>query len=235
MFKIMQATFLAAALCLTASVFAQPLCTRNCQNNVIKVRGGGTLASPNPVSVGFDVKVAKVDILAKNGVIVKGSIAVSSEAAGPVDPVTGIDVEVTGTVDAVRVFADHPDVVWAHGFLNAGSFIRVGRDRSTPPGTFLPEFIVGCDGEFLVAFTPWGATTLLTVFEDSDLTATIQDFCDLPEEGTEETPTSLINATAGFSQILLSNGASPGKFFIETPCVDTSVGCPLTNPCDTDL
>lgn len=227
MFKTFQLAILAATLCLSAALSAN--------HDVIKVKGGGTVIGVNinppltNVTGRFTTNVTRVDIYAKEDRIIKGSITINSEKAGPVDPIYGVDVEAIFSVDAVRVFANHPDVVWVHGFADAGSFIRIGTYFG---GTFTPIPINDCTGEFVAAFTSWGEAHIISIEESPENITLIQNFCNLPEEGAE----SLISLVGGFNSIMLPNGDLPGKFYIETPHhKDLTVGCPISTNCINQL
>jgi hypothetical protein len=226
MFKTFQLAILAVTLCLSSALAAN--------HDFIKVKGGGTVVGvninntpPPPYVTGrFTANVTRVDIVAKEDHIIKGSISINSEKAGPVDPIYGVDVEANFSVDAVRVFAKHPDVVWVHGFADAGSFIRIGTYFG---GNFTPIPINGCPGEFVAAFTSWGEAHIISIETTPENIALMQNFCNLPEEGSEE---SLISLVGGFDHIMLRNGDLPGKFYIETPRHrDMTVGCPISTNC----
>lgn len=170
----------------------------------VSVNGGGTFANDNALSGGYNVGVNKFNIHAERDSIQKGRIKVSSFIAGPIDPVTGIDFEANATVDAVRVFADHPDVVWVHGYA-AGS-ISFGTSPGYGPLAGTTHIFTPTDGEFIGAISSFGRTNFLSVFENGG---------PLPLffAATEDQLTATVG---GFSRTLLTNGAEPGKVCIET-------------------
>lgn len=171
----------------------------------VYVKGEATYLSPNSISDGFNANVTKIHIRAYNNHIHKGTFSVSSTKAGPVDPVTGIDFEAHSTIDAVKVFEDHPEIVWCHGVstgtITYGSSSEYGELAGQ---TFL---LNDTNGEFIGAITPWGRTNFLTVFENENNP--------LPNFATA-TESELIELVEGFSRIMLTTGAQPGKVKIET-------------------
>jgi hypothetical protein len=189
-----------------AFFFTSALMAESDSNFQILVKGGGTFVSPNALSNGFNSNVTKLVIKARENRIKKGIFRVSSTAAGPIDPITGVDFELKARIDAARVFADHPDVVWVHGFTKTG-FITFGTDPGYGPlaGTTTPLNAV--NGELIGAVTTWGRTNFLTVFENGNVP--------LPNffTATEGEFTALVG---GFSRILLTTGAKPGKLRVET-------------------
>lgn len=170
----------------------------------VTVNGGGTFQSFNGISGGYNLSVNKFSIHAERDSIQKGKIKVSSFAAAPIDPVTGIDFEALATVDAVRVFADHPDVVWVHGY--ASGSIRFGTSPSYGPLAGTTHIFTPSDGEYIGAISSFGRTNFLSVFENGG---------PLPlfYAATED---QLSAAVGGFSRLLVNGGAEPGKVCIET-------------------
>jgi hypothetical protein len=168
------------------------------------VKGGGTYFYPNPLSNGFGENVTKINLKAKGNRIIKGSVFISSTKAVPFSPVTGTNFEAVGIIDAVRVFPTHPNIVWIHGRQVSG-FVTLGTALAPPNGStslYNPE-----NGEFIGAITIWGRTNILSVLENNNQP--------LPNFFTS-TEGELTEAVGGFSRILLTNGAKPGKMIIKT-------------------
>lgn len=179
----------------------------------VVVNGGGTYLTENSVNTSFGVTVTTFNIKAKKNRILHGEFHVSSNEAAPVDPVNGIDFEADGVIDAVRVFANHPDIVWCHGFIKKG-FIKFGTNPSL--GEFAGQTIQinNALGEFIGAVTTWGRTNFLTVLENGGKP--------LPNFFTSSQK-KLIKLVQGFSRVLLKNGTKPGVVKIETSGGDITI------------
>lgn len=170
----------------------------------VSVHGGGTYQSLNDINNSFNLTVNEFNIVAKRNYIEKGKITVSSLAAAPIDAIAGIDFEANARVDAIRVFETYPDIVWVHGF--ATGFISFGVSPAYGPLAGTTHFFTPTDGEFIGAISPFGRTNFLSVFENGGA---------LPNFFTA-TESDLITLVGGFSRLLLTNGAEPGKVCIET-------------------
>lgn len=195
--------FLRYLLALTYALIFSSLLSAH-EKSFVAVSGGGTMVTPNSISVGFNAANNKFDIEAKGNKILHGTVLISSLAAGPVDPVTGVIFEADVRVDAVRVFADHPDVVWVHGTTQG--FITFGTSPQYPfPGQTIA--LTPQNGEVIGAVTTWGRTNFLTVLENGNIP--LPNFFSASEN-------ELISLVQGFSRILLTTGAAPGEICIET-------------------
>lgn len=176
------------------------------QYRPVRVCGGGTMFSPNPWSDGFSSTVTLIDVKGDEHVLHRGSFSISSEAAGPIDPITGIDFEAVGSIDAIRTFSSHPNVVWCHGHTKHGS-ITFGTSPGYIPfsGTTVPLNPV--NGEFIGAVTTWGRTSFVTVFEHG---GPLPDFFNATEA-------ELCSLVSGWSRILTPLGATPGAITLQLP------------------
>lgn len=172
------------------------------KNSVVK--GGGTYAFSNTLSQGFNLNVVELDVKSKGNRLVKGSVSISTEKAGPIDPVTGVDEEAKGCIDAIRVFAAHPGFVWVHGFLEG--FIVSGTAVVPPNGSI--QYFNQQNGEFIGAVSTCGRTNFLSVLENNN--QPLPDFYTATED-------ELITTVGGFSRLLLTNGAKPAKMVIKVP------------------
>lgn len=215
---------LAFTFSFTAALMAESHSNHHQQISVL-VKGSGTFVNPNPISNGFNANISKFNIKARGTHLITGSYKVSSSKAAPIDPITGVDFEVKKScIDGVRVFASHPDIVWVHGFIQKG-FIIFGLAVIPPVGVLPGEKVElnVTNGEFIGAVTTWGRTNFLTVLENNNQPFTINFFT-----ATEEELTALVG---GFSRLLLTNGAKPGKITIHTTGQDITIrkrgGCQL--------
>lgn len=170
----------------------------------VSVQGGGTMQDNNPFSGGYNVAVNKFNICAEGDTIKKGKIRVSSFEAASIDPITGIDFEAIASVDGIRVFADHPDCVWVHGFA-VGS-ITFGTAFPPPLGGTTHIF-TPTDGEYIGVICTFGRSNFLSVFENGG---------PFPINFFTATESQLTSLVGGFSRTLLTTGAEPGKICIET-------------------
>lgn len=198
-------------LMLSAMIFTSAMLIANPSEVVVK--GGGTYLTVSSVNTSFGMNVTRFNIRARKNRIHNGKFHVSSNEAAPVDPVNGIDFEADGVIDAVRVFADHPDIVWCHGFITNG-FIKFGTNPSL--GEFAGQTIQinNALGEFIGAVTTWGRTNFLTVLENGG--QPLPNFFTSSEQ-------NLIKLVQGFSRVLLTNGAKPGVVRIKTSGGDITI------------
>lgn len=190
---------------LTATLFANEHDCGCNKDDFAFVKGGGTYFFPNSVNGLLNERVTRFFISAKNNSIKKGKFFVSSQAAAPFDLINGFDVEWKGRVDAVRVFENHPDIVWLHGRVEGT--IRFGTNPEYGVNAGQTVTLDSSNNEFIGAVSKWGRTDFLTLFENGG--GPFPVFA----SATEEELTTLVK---GFSGILLTNGAKPGRVDIRT-------------------
>lgn len=175
------------------------------------VKGGGTYFTPNTVNNLLSERTARISIKASDNCL-SGKVIVSSRSAVPFDTVNGLEIEVIAFIDAVRVFDEHPDIVWLHGTAE-GTF-RFGSNPVYGVNAGQTVTLTPSSGEFIGAVTQWGRTDFVTVFENEG--QPLPNFFTSSEE-------ELNTFVEGFSYILLTNGAKPGVVQISTSGNDFTI------------
>lgn len=174
-------------------------------HDFVCAKGGGTYFFPNTANGLLNEKVSRFSIKTKGNSIEKGKFFISSDAATPFDSINGLAVETKGTIDSLRVFEEHPDIVWLHGIL-IGT-LRYGTNPVYGVNAGQLITLNASNGEFIGAISKWGRTDFLSVFENGGVP--LPDFATATEE-------ELNTLVQGFSGILLTNGAKPGRLDIKT-------------------